>query len=445
MIWTTCKTELRLRYLDLRLPLILIVAAVFCTVTTLISCNHFEERVREYDAVRAQHRTMPSYLYGDASPNPLSIFCTGVSLKAPTSMRRPKMPYYGMETNVVEHPADNIIFAQVQYPDVAFVVASVVGLGALVFAYDSISGEKEKGTLKLAFSNRLTRYEFLLGKFLAGASGLSAVVLVVWLVSILLVTTESSVPLTRSDLGLLALAGLVSLLYILVVLAVTMLISSLVSSSRMALVCSVSFWLGACLLIPPLGPIAAKMIRKVPVYQRFVLSKHTLLKEETRGPIEACKKIKVESPDQAVEVLVRTINEVGTKWSKRNEELIADYQRRVVRQEDLSRHLCSVSPALMLQFALSEICGTSIHAQRDFVGQTEAWTRAFATNLWEKYGGSAETAFSLFGVQADQPEIRLFPVGNRLRHCLEYVVYLLISAALCLGATFVRLVCYDLR
>lgn len=60
-------------------------------------------------------------------------------------------------------------------------------------SYGSISGEKEKGTLKLACSNRLMRHEFLLGKFLAGASGLSAVVLVVWLVSILLVTKESSV------------------------------------------------------------------------------------------------------------------------------------------------------------------------------------------------------------------------------------------------------------
>ena len=261
---------------------------------------------------------------------------------------------------------------------------------------------------------------------------------------ILLVTKASSVPLTRRDLGLLALAGLMSLLYILVLPAVTMLISSLVSSSRTALVCSVSFWLGACLLIPPLGPMAAKMIRRVPVYQRFVLSKHALLKQETEGPIEACKKMRVEEWDQAREVLLETINTVGVKWSERNEERIADYQRQVARQEDLSRHICSVSPALMLQFALSEICGTSIHAQRDFVGQTEAWTRAFAANLWEKYGDSTETAFSIFDMQADQPEIRLFPVRNRLERCLEYVVYMLILAALCLVGTFVRLVCYDL-
>ena len=342
MIWTICKNQLRLNCLNLRLPLMLLGSIAFAVVTTVISCNHFRERVAEYDAVRAHHKVNPSYLHSDRPPNPLSIFCTGVSLKTPTSIRKPKTPYYGMETNAVEHPTDNILFAQMQYPDIGFVLAVIIGLGVMLVAYDSISGEKERGTLKLAFSNDIPRYKFLLGKFLAGVLGTSSIVLVVWLLSILLVTREPFIQFKASDFGLLALAIFSSFIYASVLLVIAMFISSLASSSRIALVSCVSFWLISCLLIPPLGPMTAKAIRKTPIYQQFVLSKHMLLKQETEEPIKAYKKIKIEDRKQVPVLLLESVNKVGVKWSKLNEKLIVDYQQKVADQEDLSRYICPI-------------------------------------------------------------------------------------------------------
>lgn len=445
MIWTVCNSQLRLNCLNLRLPLILMVAMAFSAVTTIMSCNHFGERLRGSDTVRAQHKLSPLYLHGDRLPNPLSVFCTGVSLKTPVSVRTPKMPYYGMETNVVEHPTDNILFAQVQYPDVSFTLAIVIGLGAMIFAYDSICGEKERGILKLAFSNNIPRHKFLLGKFMAGVLGLSAIVLVVWLLAVLLVTRESFVQIRASDFGLLTLACLTSLLYVFVLMAVAILISSLASSSRMALVCCVSFWLISCLLVPPFGPVVAKMVRRIPVYQQFVLSKHTLLKRETEEPIKAYKKKKVETQDQAAVLLMETLNKVGVKWSKLNEKLITEYQQRVAQQAELSRLICSVSPPITFQFALSELCGTSIAAQRDFVQQTQDWARAYAANIWEEYGSNAKTYFKVFELQVNQPDIKPFPIRSRLKHWFGYVAYMLILAIFCFAVTFVRFVRYDVR
>jgi len=350
-----------------------------------------------------------------------------------------------METEVIEHPTDNILFVQMQYPDVGFVLAIVIGLGVVVFAYDSICGEKERGTLKLVFSNNVPRYKLLLGKFLAGTLGLSAIVLVVWFLAILITMRESFVQFSAGDFGLLTLALLSSVVYVFLLLAITMFISSLASSSRIAIVSCVSFWLISCLLAPPFGPMVAKMIRRIPLHQEFVLSKHSLLSQETKEAIKTYKERRTENNTQVGELLLETINKVGVKWSELNEKSIVEYQSKVAQQEDLSRLISSVSPPLAFQLALSELCGTSITSQRYFEGQAKDWARAYAANIWEQHRHSFESALQVFTLEANQPDIKPFPIKSRLRHWLCYFTYMLILGILCFAVTFIRFVHYDVR
>jgi len=61
---------------------------------------------------------------------------------------------------------DEPIFAVFRFMDLEFIFGIVLSLFAIIFAYDSINGEKAKGTLKLCFSNSISRASFIGGKLL---------------------------------------------------------------------------------------------------------------------------------------------------------------------------------------------------------------------------------------------------------------------------------------
>jgi len=62
----------------------------------------------------------------------------------------------------------NPIFAVFGALDLMFIVKIILSLFAILFTYDAIVGEKERGTLKLALSNSVPRDRLILGKALGG-------------------------------------------------------------------------------------------------------------------------------------------------------------------------------------------------------------------------------------------------------------------------------------
>ena len=50
--------------------------------------------------------------------------------------------------------------------DWAFIIGYVLSLIALLFTFDSVSGEREQGTLRLMLANSIPRHTVLIGKFL---------------------------------------------------------------------------------------------------------------------------------------------------------------------------------------------------------------------------------------------------------------------------------------
>ena len=53
--------------------------------------------------------------------------------------------------------SDDSLFALFRFIDFTFIVQVVLSLFAILFTYDTINGERESGTLKLAFSNAVPR------------------------------------------------------------------------------------------------------------------------------------------------------------------------------------------------------------------------------------------------------------------------------------------------
>ena len=85
--------------------------------------------------------------------------------------------------------------------DWAFIIAYVLSLIALLFTFDSISGERESGTLRLTLANSVPRHAILLGKFLGALISISIPFMLAMLMNLLIISTSSAVHLNAEAWG----------------------------------------------------------------------------------------------------------------------------------------------------------------------------------------------------------------------------------------------------
>ncbi|MDE0682321.1 MAG: ABC transporter permease subunit, partial [Candidatus Poribacteria bacterium] len=77
--------------------------------------------------------------------------------------------------------------------DWAFVIGYVLSLIALLFTFDSVAGERERGTLRLMLANPVPRHTVLIGKFLGALVSISIPFSLAVLINLLVLSTSSTV------------------------------------------------------------------------------------------------------------------------------------------------------------------------------------------------------------------------------------------------------------
>ena len=85
--------------------------------------------------------------------------------------------------------------------DWAFIIGLVASLMALLLTYDAVSGERQRGTLRLLMANPIPRDVVLLGKFLAALLSVGIPLLCGLLISLLILHTGGRVNLDGADWG----------------------------------------------------------------------------------------------------------------------------------------------------------------------------------------------------------------------------------------------------
>lgn len=158
--------------------------------------------------------------------------------------------------------SDEPLFAIFRFIDFAFIVQIVLSLFAILFTYDAINGERESGTLKLAFANPVSRVSYLIAKFAGIWLGLIIPLLIPILISFLLLMVFQ-IPVSGSDwIQILSLMGL-SVLYVTLFIGIGILFSSVTRSSSLSFLLLLVMWIGGVLIIPRLGVMAAGQISPV--------------------------------------------------------------------------------------------------------------------------------------------------------------------------------------
>ena len=80
----------------------------------------------------------------------------------------------------------NPVFAIFGQLDLTLIVKIVLSLFAILFTYDAIVGEKERGTLKLALANRVPRDQIILGKAIGSFVSLLVPLVIPFLIGLIM-------------------------------------------------------------------------------------------------------------------------------------------------------------------------------------------------------------------------------------------------------------------
>jgi ABC-type transport system involved in multi-copper enzyme maturation permease subunit len=148
--------------------------------------------------------------------------------------------------------------------DWVFIVSMILSFLALVFTYDSISGEKEDGTLRQMLANTIPRYQVLLGKYLGVVLTIGIPLFIGLLVSLIIVVASNVAVISGLDWSKILTIVLVSFLYLSIFILLGMFVSSRTAYPANSMVMLLLIWVVVVVLIPSFGRIISEVSGKAP-------------------------------------------------------------------------------------------------------------------------------------------------------------------------------------
>jgi ABC-type transport system involved in multi-copper enzyme maturation permease subunit len=278
MIRHIVRKELLVNLLSLRFVIGLVVAVLMMGLVGYILTEDYAARNQTYlsDVQEHQRAVEQTKVYSmlevvaDIPPSPISVFSRGTK-DFPTSIRI--SPYHipslidesGGSANISLAGASNRrynpllkVFTSI---DLSFVIVMILSLLAILLVFDSFSGEREQGTLKLALSSSIGRVQLLAGKFLGALVTLAIPLTLGFLEIILLWSLSPKVSLDASNWIGIALVYLSSFAFLSGFLALGLFVSLFAKESSSGLTYLLLAWVVVAIVIPAGGEYLAEYFR----------------------------------------------------------------------------------------------------------------------------------------------------------------------------------------
>jgi ABC-type transport system involved in multi-copper enzyme maturation permease subunit len=264
--------------------------------------------------------------------------------------------------------------------DWAFLIGVVLSLTAIVFTFDSISGEKERGTLALIMSNSVSRSTVLLGKALGAWITLMIPLILTILMNLVIVSligAEQYLYLQSGDWYRIFIAIFISIVYGSIFLMLGFFVSSLTSRSATSIFTLLLIWVITVVLLPSALGTVAKKLRPLPLVEVIRQNKQAQIQSiREKHRVSEYSKEGVWPPEGSTEWLQKWaayITEQAEEETKFNNENVDDQ----IAQAELAMDICRASPAAVYQYALESIAGVGIPRYKDFIRQVRIHAQQF--------------------------------------------------------------------
>ena len=442
---------------------------LLCTVLILLSVytgiNSYRAELSEYNASLALNKNNL-----EGAPNYQALAGLGIKISKPpqvlsTIIAGIQAAVGRMATVNVAYDPDLVgsrydttpVFAVFGELDLTFVVKIVLSLLAILFTFDAIVGEKERGTLKLSLANRLPRHRLILGKAIGGFLSLLLPLVIPLVVALIMLTLYPDISLSGGDWLRIGLIFVLYMLYISVFFTLGLFISSRTSSSSISLLVLLFIWVTFVTIIPRAAVMVSGQIYPIPSVYEVTAQKDAFL-QEIQGSVpkrlsEWQKENSPENTDQYREKFRKFLEdlqqELTSKIDKKNAAVEEEYQAKRRMQQALATNLSRVSPTSTLMFGAMTLGRTGIQEHERFLNSIKTYKPVFTT--W--VNARMMKSLNLRGGEQPKPDISDMPVhefksetlGQSVHSTMVDFTIMLLLVILFFTGAFVSFLRYDVR
>ena len=341
MLKSIIRKEILSNLFSYKFSIIIILSTILILVSIFVMYRDYCLALENYGVLQPKSNEAIAII----PPTPLSIFAKGLDKNL---CRSYEIGFGGQIKVGSKQESVNNLFRLFTTPDLLYVVKVILALCAMLFAFDTVSGEKEIGTLRQSLSNSVKRPILIVGKWIGGFTSFVVPFFMAVLLGTILVTMSPMVQMDGENWAKLGLFLLSSVIYLAVFFSLGLLISCLTHQSSSSLVISLFVWTMLVFFIPNLGSILARQFVEIPTVQQLELKRSQIWIKEVFERINRGKNFR----------------EVVGSINSENDKLIADYRNRFDRLVSVSQNITRFSPAATFTYLATGLMGTGISEER---------------------------------------------------------------------------------
>ena len=259
--------------------------------------------------------------------------------------------------------------------DWGFVTAILLSFMGILFTFDSISGEQERGTLRLMLANSISRNTVICGKFLGAFFTIAIPFLIGTIVSLSIIYLSEAVQFNNSHWMRLGSIVCVALIYTSIFIFLGLLVSSRVKESSTSLAILLLIWTVWVVLMPNALGALGNQLQSRPTPKEFMA--HA---QDSREDLQTRYFARIKEPPRR-EIPATIATAFGAEYVNKDAELRdrlrTDYLFAELRQIQTARSLTRISPATVVQYAFEGLAGTGLPRHLDFISQTRQYAKQF--------------------------------------------------------------------
>ena len=246
-------------------------------------------------------------IYAFRPPSPLSFLAGGFDRHLPSQIHVLDRASWARQAN--DHTYENPLVSLFPSPDFSFIVSTILSLVALFFTFDSICGEKNTGTLRILFSNSVSRAVVLATKWVGAMLTLSIPFLLSTLVAVAGFAISGNGSLYGDNLVRIGSIFALGVIYLSLFVTLGLAVSVTFKKPETALLVGLALWAISTFVLPEKLGTLANLVAPTPAYQQVRLKQRLLNREVNNQNLRMGRRVSAGELTQEERRKRRTISE----------------------------------------------------------------------------------------------------------------------------------------
>ncbi len=392
------------------------VCSVLILLTFWSGARHYQIAQRQLEAARQANLRQQQGLtdWGQVQqnismpPGLLASLVTGIS----SDMGR-NVTIQGMNEVIPQDSRYNEdpVYAVFRFLDLEFLFQVIMALMAILLAYNSVCGEKEQGTLRLLFSNGVSKDQYLIAKWLGAILGL-AVPLIIPLALGGLLLMAMGVQVQQAEWLRVAGTLFAGILYFSLFLTLSVFVSTRTHRSATSFLILLIVWIASVFIWPRMSVLMAGRWVDVPSYDQIAAEKAQFQYQvwsENLKKIGAYRAPASDQPDKVFQEFEKFMSDMAAERDQKinafADRVNENRRNRQRVQESVALNIARLSPAGVLSLAMTGLAGTSLDLYGQFVQSATNYRNTVEKFIAGKTGNSAHRGMRMIvNSDSDKPK-----------------------------------------